>query len=59
MQTSFTDLVGTAIVPAHCFAELTDLTPAFHTAMTDHAMAAEAGEACNTGTVCSFFSCGF
>ncbi|MGY8995190.1 MAG: hypothetical protein ACKVH7_01980 [Alphaproteobacteria bacterium] len=30
MQASFTDLVGTAIVPAHCFntAELTDLTPA-------------------------------
>ena len=27
MQTTFTDLVGTA-APAHCLAELTDLAPA-------------------------------
>ena len=33
MQASFTDLVGTAVVPAHCFdsAELTDLPPALYT----------------------------
>jgi hypothetical protein len=33
MHASFTDLVGTAVVPAHCFdsAELTDLTPALAT----------------------------
>lgn len=32
MQTSFTDLVGTAVVPAYCFdsTELTDLTPALN-----------------------------
>jgi len=35
MQT-FTDLVGTAVVPAHCFdsTELTDLTPALDPANT-------------------------
>ena len=60
MQT-FTDLVGTTVVPAHCLdsTELTDLTPALDTATAIHGMAAQAGEACNTGTVCSFFSCGF
>ncbi len=47
MQTSFTDLVGTAVVPAHCFdsTELTDLTPALDTAMAVHDMAAKASEA--------------
>jgi len=37
MQT-FTDLVGTAAVPAHCFdiEELTELTPALDTATAAH-----------------------
>ncbi len=47
MQASFTDLVGTAIVPAHCFDtdELTDLTPALDTATAAHDMAEQASEA--------------
>ncbi len=47
MQASFTDLVGTAIVPAHCFdsIELTDLTPALGTATAVHDMAGQASEA--------------
>ena len=38
MQATFTDLVGTAVVPAHCFdsTELTDLTPALDTATAAH-----------------------
>ena len=34
MQATFTDLVGTIVVPAHCFntTELTDLTPALDAA---------------------------
>ncbi len=46
MQASFTDLVGTAIVPAHCFdsTELTDLTPALDTATVVHGMAHQASE---------------
>ncbi len=46
MQT-FTDLVGAAVVPAHCFdnTELTDLTPALDTATAAHDMAAQASEA--------------
>ncbi len=46
MQATFTDLVGTAIVPAHCFDtdELTDLTPALDTATAAHDMAAQASE---------------
>ena len=49
MQT-FTDLVGAAVVPAHCFdtAELTDLTPALDTAMATHGTSVEASEATNT-----------
>ena len=44
---AFTDLVGTAVVPAHCFdsAELTDLTPALDTATAAHDMADQASEA--------------
>jgi len=51
MQT-FTDLVGAAVVPAHCFdsTELTDLTPALVTATAVHDMAAQASEARNSGT---------
>ena len=47
MQTSFTDLVGTAVVPAHCLdsTELTDLTPALDMATASHDMAARASEA--------------
>ena len=55
MQASFTGLVGTAIVPTHCFdsTELTDLTPALDTATALHDMAAHASEAAaNTGTDC-------
>ena len=48
---AFTDLVGTAIVPAHCFnsAELTDLTPALDTATDVHDMADQASEAAYSG----------
>ena len=44
MQASFTDLVGSAVVPVHCFDsdELTDLTPALDTAPTSHDMAVQA-----------------
>ena len=51
MQT-FTDLVGAAVVPAHCFdsTELTDLTPALDPATAVHDMAAQASEARNSGT---------
>ena len=50
MQT-FTDLVGTSAVPAHCFdiAELTDLTPTLDTAMATHDMAERASEAYESG----------
>jgi len=46
MQT-FTDLVGAAVVPAHCFdsTELTDLTPALDIAMAAHGTSVEASEA--------------
>ena len=47
MQASFTDLVGTAVA-AHCFAELTDLTPALDTTTVVHGLAAQASEATNT-----------
>ena len=44
---AFTDLVGTTLVPAHCFdsTELTDLTPALDTATAIHGMSAQASEA--------------
>ena len=53
MQTSFTDLVGTSVVPAHCFdsTELTDLTPALDTATAVHDMAEQACEAASTNPV--------
>jgi len=49
MQT-FTDLVGTAAVPAHGFdiAELTDLTPTLDTAAVDHGLSVEASAAGDT-----------
>ena len=55
MQASFNDLVGTAVVSAHCFdsTELTELTPALDTATTVHDMAAQASEARRS----TFFTC--
>lgn len=52
---AFTDLVGTAVVPAHCFdsAELTDLTPALDTATVVHDMAAQASEATHSSWTCN------
>ena len=46
MQTSFTDLVGTAVVPAGCFdgTELTDLIPNLDTTTAVHDMAAQASK---------------
>ena len=43
---AFTDLVGTAAVPAHAFdmAELTELTPALDTAQATHDTSLEASE---------------
>ena len=59
MQASFTDLVGTAVVPAHCFDsdELTDLTPALDTATAAHDMAEQASEARRTFTITICFLC--
>ena len=47
MQASFTDLVGTTVVPTNFLdsKELTDLTPALDTATAAHDMAEQAGEA--------------
>ena len=44
---AFTDLVGTATLPAHAFdiEELTELTPALETAAVDHGTSLEASEA--------------
>jgi len=55
MIQAFTDLVGTAAVPAHCFdiEELTNLTPALDTATVVDGLAAQASEAMPT----SDFSC--
>jgi hypothetical protein len=53
---AFTDLVGTAAVPAHAFdiAELMELTPALDTAMAAHDTADQASEALGTsGFTCS------
>jgi hypothetical protein len=52
MQTSFTDLVGTAVVPAYCFdrTELTDLTPALNMVVDMEAQASEAAPAAFTST---------
>ena len=48
---AFTDLVGTAAVPAHCFdiEELTNLTPALDTATVVDGLAAQASEAADSG----------
>jgi len=50
---AFTDLVGTAAVPAHAFDidELTDLTPTLDTAADIHGKAVEARPAATTYTV--------
>lgn len=47
---AFTDLVGTAVVPAHCFDtdELTDLTPALDTAASIQEIAGDASGAAYT-----------
>jgi len=47
MQASFMDLVGTVLVPTHCFDsdELKDLIPALDMATADHGMGPEASEA--------------
>ena len=47
---AFTDLVGTAAVPAHAFdiAEFTELTPALDTAAVDQGLSVEATEASGT-----------
>jgi hypothetical protein len=44
---AFTDLVGTATLPAHAFdvAELTELTPTLDIAMAAHGTADQASEA--------------
>ncbi len=56
MQTSFTDLVGTAVVSVHCpdSNELTDLTPAFDTAIAVDDMALCASEAGPSFIGCTF-----
>jgi hypothetical protein len=47
---AFTDLVGTAVVPAHAFDidELTELTPALDTAQATHDTAEQASGAANS-----------
>ncbi len=58
MQASFTDLVGTAVVPAHGSEthELTDLTPALETAKDVHVMTKHASEVYGT-TRCMLTGC--
>ena len=59
MQT-FTDLVGTAAVPAHAFdmAELTDLTPALDIATAAHGTSVEASEAAGSIPTLGPVACG-
>ena len=62
MQASFADLVGTAVVTAHCFDtdELTELTPALDTVTAVRDMEAQASEATITmllGCVPSLLAC--
>ena len=59
MQASFTDLVGTTLVPAHCLdrAELTDLTPALDTATAAHDMAELASETIAVGATVRPLNC--
>ena len=59
MQASFSDLVGTAVVPAHCFDadELTDLTPVLDMAtaaldMTEQASEVRYTAPCTYGNMC-------
>jgi hypothetical protein len=61
MQASFTELVGTAVVPAHCFDsdELTDLTPALDTVTAVRDMEAQASEGKATVIVCTVTFCPF
>ena len=57
---AFTDLVGTATLPAHAFdiTELTELTPALDTATATHDVEEQASEAANTSSDCSSTVCG-
>lgn len=52
MQASFTDLVGTTVVSAHCFdsAELTNLTPALDITAAERDMVDEASGAIATAS---------
>ena len=61
IQASFTDLVGTSAVPAHCFDidELTELTPALENAAVDHGTSLEASEAAASGLACPTYACAF
>ncbi|GEM_PF-2985419 len=56
MQTSFTDLVGTVVVPAHCIDsnELTDLSPTLGAAVPVGGMALDASEAGPSFIGCTF-----
>ena len=55
---AFTDLVGTAAVPAHAFLyELTELTPALDTAMAAHDTAEQASDAQPTSTFEPYHGC--
>jgi hypothetical protein len=54
MQTSFNDLVGDALVPAHCLAsaELTDLTPALDPMVGVVPQSSEAAHSSDWGSYC-------
>jgi hypothetical protein len=61
MQT-FTDLVGTATLPAHAFdiaelTELTELTPTLDTAAVDHGLSVEASEAAGSARHSCHWQC--
>lgn len=58
MQAPFADLVGTAIVPTHCYNsnELRDLAPNLDTATAAHDLAEQASEAA-AGPQLSIISC--
>jgi hypothetical protein len=59
IQASFTDLVGTATLPAHAFdmAELTELTPALDAATAAHGKSLEASEVYSSEFQILFFGC--
>ena len=56
MQASFTDLVGTTVVPARCLdsTELRELAPALDTTTEAHDMTAQASEAAGSGLMCGY-----